>query len=236
MKNWVVISKPIKEQAKGLAKYLSYLTNPDHPNHKNKTQIIPLFGNNQSLYKRTIFNVADKELKAAKKRKGGRPISSYAQSYVFTLPEMDIKPTKQEWAYIAKELIYTLMFFTDSSKEDIAKHIFINIHDQKNPHLNLVVSKIINGNVKTELQKKSIVSALKKTFNYAVLNSLKISPNEYKPLTKRNKRYNEDYYQKNRKFIKHISRCEDESPSSVVIHHSQQKIQENKPSNAWRLR
>lgn len=209
MKNWVVISKPVKEGAKGLAKYLNYLISPDHPNHKNKTNIIPLFSNNESLYKRIIYAVADKELKTAKKRKGGRPLTSYAQSYVFTLPEgIGINPTKAEWSYIAKELIQTLMFFTNTSKEEIAKHIFVNIHDEKNPHLNLVVSKVIDGSVKTELQKKSIVSALKKTFNYAVLKSLKVSPSEYQPQTKRAKRYNSDYYQKNNLFINHISRIE----------------------------
>ncbi len=100
------------------------------------------------------------------------------------------------------------MFFTNTSKEEITKHIFVNINDEKNPHLNLVVSKIISGNVKTELQKKSIITALKKTFNYAVLNSLKISPSDYQPQTKRSKRYNSDYYQKNNLFINHISRIE----------------------------
>ena len=235
MKNWVVISKPIKEQAKGLAKYLSYLTNPDHKNHKNRTKIIPLFGNNQSLYKRIIFNVADKELKNAKKRKGGRPIASYAQSFVFTLPErVGISPTKQEWAYIAKELIHTLMFFTNTDKDEIAKHVFINIHKQENPHLNLVVSKIIDGNVITELQKKSIVSALKKTFNYAVLNRLKISPHDYQPLTKRNKRYNEDYYQKNKTFINNISSIKTAKPTPEFVHR-QQKASKKKPSQARRL-
>jgi|TARA_B110000211_G_scaffold190777_1_gene217429 hypothetical protein len=128
---------------------------------------------------------------------------------VFTLPErLGINPTKAEWSYITKELINTLMFFTNTSKEEITKHIFVNINDEKNPHLNLVVSKIISGNVKTELQKKSIITALKKTFNYAVLNSLKISPSDYQPQTKRSKRYNSDYYQKNNLFINHISRIE----------------------------
>lgn len=85
---------------------------------------------------------------------------------MFTLPErLGINPTKAEWSYITKELINTLMFFTNTSKEEITKHIFVNINDEKNPHLNLVVSKIISGNVKTELQKKSIITALKKTFN-----------------------------------------------------------------------
>ncbi|MDO6679513.1 hypothetical protein [Shewanella sp. 4_MG-2023] len=231
MKNWVVISKPIKESAKGLAKYLSYLTSPNHQNHKNKTNIIPLFGNNQNLYKRIIFSVADKELKTAKKRKGGRPISSFAQSYVFILPEgIGTKPTKQEWSYIAKELIHTLIFFTGSSKEDIAKHIFINIHDQKNPHLNLVVSKIINGDVKTELQKKSIVTALKKTFNYAVLNRLKISPSDYQPQTKRNKRYNSDYYHKNDQLINHINRIDEPTPEEKILFKDTSKLNRPNPS------
>lgn len=231
MRNWVVISKPVKAGAKGLARYLSYLTSPDHPNHKNKTNIIPLFGNSQNLYKRIIFSVAEKELKTAKKRKGGRPLTSYAQSYVFTLPEgLGINPTKAEWSSITKELINTLMFFTNTSKEEIAKHIFVNIHDEKNPHLNLVVSKIIGGNVKIDLQKKSIITALKKTFNYAVLNTLKVSPSDYQPQTKRSKRYNSDYYHKNHQFINHISRIDEPTPEEKILFKDTSKI--NKPNSS----
>ena len=216
MKNWVVISKPVKEKARGLAKYLNYLTNQNHKNHIGKTKIIPLFGNENNLYKRVVYSVAEKELSVANKRKGGRPISSFAQSFVFTLPEeLGVNPTKAEWSFIAKELINTLVYFTGVSKEDLAKNIFINIHDQNNPHLNLVISKVINGDVKNDLQKKTVINSLKKAFNLAVFRRFKITPLDYKPKTNRRKRYNSDYFKKNQDFLNQISRVNHPDPKLV---------------------
>lgn len=48
--------------------------------------------------------------------------------------------------------------------------------------------------VKTELQKKSIVSALKKAFNFSVMKRINLSPNDYQPKAKRSKRFNEFIY------------------------------------------
>jgi len=206
MKNWTVISKPIKEQARGLANYLNYLINAEHKNHKSKTKIIPVFGVTDKLYQRIIYSVAERDLERSKKRKGGRSISSYAQSYVFTLPEnLPKHPSNSDWKYISVELLKTIQAFTGVSSEELKKNIFINIHDQKNPHLNLVVSKVMNKSVKTELQKKSIVTALKKTFNFAVLATTKLSPDDYVPLKKRSKRYNEYQYQQK----KLLDSCDD---------------------------
>ena len=195
MKNWTVISKPIKENSKGLANYLNYLVDVNHKNHKDKTKIIPIFGNSEKLYKKIVYSVAERDLIRSKKRKGGRTISSYAQSYVFTLPENLTKhPTPEDWKYIAVELLKTIQKFTKISVKELKSNIFINIHDQKNPHLNIVVSKVMDKSVKTELQKKSIVSALKKTFNFSVMKRTNLSPTDYQPRTKCSKRFNEFIY------------------------------------------
>lgn len=218
LKNWTVIAKPIKDQNKGLARYLNYLTNPHHQNHKGKTQIKPLFGNIDDLYKRVTLAAAERDFQRAKKRKGGRAISSFAQSFVFTLPEnIPAHPEKSDWVYFSKEILNTIISFTGVSADEIKKNVFINIHDQKNPHLNIVVSKILNNTVKTELQKKSIISALKKTFNYAVLKQLKISPSDYKPVTKRAKRYNSDYYSKNKLLIREMTKNEHYTEKDICV-------------------
>jgi hypothetical protein len=229
MKNWTLISKPIKEQARGLANYLNYLVNADHPNHKNKTKIIPIYGSIDNLYKKIVYSVAERNLARSKKRKGGREVSSFAQSYVCTLPEQLPKhPNHSDWQYITVELLKTIQAFTNVSSDELKNNIFINIHDQKNPHLNIVVSKILDNVVKTELQKKSIVSALKKTFNYAVLHRLKISPSDYQPLTKRRKRYNSDYYQKNNLFINHISRIKSPLPEHKLTYSKKSTVSKPK--------
>ena len=224
MKNWTVISQPIKQSARGLASYLNYLINAEHKNHKNKTKIIPVFGVTDKLYKRIIYSVAERDLERSKKRKGGRSISSYAQSYVFTLPEnLPKHPTLSDWKYISVELLKTIQAFTGVSSEELKKNIFINIHDQKNPHLNLVVSKVMDKSVKTELQKKSIVTALKKTFNFAVMQTIKLSPEDYKPLKKRSKRYNEYQYQQK----KLIDSCDDFLLKKLASPLTKNNIQKN---------
>lgn len=199
MKNWTVISKPIKESCKGLANYLNYLIDENHKNHKNKTKIIPILGNSEKLYKKIVYSVAERDLIRSKKRKGGRTISSYAQSYVFTLPEnLPKHPTPEDWKYIAVDLIKTIQKFTNIPFKELKSNIFINLHDQKNPHLNVVVSKVMDKSVKTELQKKSIVSALKKAFNFSVMKRINLSPNDYQPKTKRSKRFNDFIYRDNK--------------------------------------
>lgn len=201
MKNWTVISKPIKESSKGLANYLNYLIDVNHKNHKNKTRIIPILGNSEKLYKKIVYSVAERDLIRSKKRKGGRTISSYAQSYVFTLPEnLPKHPTHEDWKYIAVDLIKTIQKFTNIPFQELKSNIFINLHDQKNPHLNVVVSKVMDKSVKTELQKKSIVSALKKAFNFSVMKRINLSPNDYQPKTKRSKRFN-DFIYKDKKML-----------------------------------
>jgi hypothetical protein len=206
MKNWCVISKPIKEQSKGLSAYLTYLVNAEHSNHKSKTKIVSVLGNIDKLYKKIIYSVAERDLTRSKKRKGGRPCQSYAQSYVFTLPEnLPMHPTYSDWRYISVELLKTIQAFTGASSEELKNNVFINFHDQKNPHLNIVVSKVMHKSVQTVLQKKSIVTALKKTFNFAVLAAIKLSPDDYTPLKKRSKRYNEYQYQQN----KLLDSCDD---------------------------
>jgi hypothetical protein len=202
MKNWTVISKPIKEQSAGLTKYLAYLISHTHENHVAKTTIKPILGDSNKVYKNIINSVAKREYERAKARKGGRSISSYAQSFVFTLPHsIEPKPDILEWKKISKELIKTIISFTGDDVSDLRNNIFINLHEQSNPHLNVVVSKVINEIVINELQQKSIVSALKKTFNYAVLKYLSISPSDYKPKTRRSKRYGKDFYIKNKDVI-----------------------------------
>ena len=72
MKNWTVISKPIKENSKGLANYLNYLVDVNHKNHKDKTKIIPIFGNSEKLYKKIVYSVAERDLIRSKKRSFSR--------------------------------------------------------------------------------------------------------------------------------------------------------------------
>ena len=206
MKNWIVISKPVKQQFKGLSRYLAYLTSESHKNHIGNTTIIPIVGSAIQVQRNINNAVIQRDYERAKSRKGGRSISSYAQSFVLSLPKsIEPRPDIEVWKKISKELVRTISYYTTDNISDLKNNIFINLHDQDNPHLNIVVSKVIDGNVIKAIQQKSIVNALKKTFNFAILKHLGLSPSDYKPKTKRGKRYNTDFYMKHRSVINAIA-------------------------------
>ncbi|WP_218576004.1 hypothetical protein, partial [Pseudomonas sp. FSL R10-0056] len=78
-------------------------------------------------------------------KKGGRPVQSYAQSFVFCLPPSVKKPTTEEWKEITKDIVKEIAKKLEVSLSDLNGKIFANVHDQDNPHLNLVVPRVLNG-------------------------------------------------------------------------------------------
>lgn len=209
LKNWTVISKPIKDKGTGLKKYLRYLVSEKHKNHVNKTTIKPILGDIDRFHLKTIFQITKQELQTAKAKKGGRGFNSFAQSIVFSLPpDLPTPITSQQWKLISKDIVTELKAFLDLTNTELKDHLFINVHDQDNPHLNLVISKVINGVTRKELQQKSIVRVLKQAFNLSVLKHTGLDHSQYQPKTKRKKRYNSQYYQKNKQVINTLSKCD----------------------------
>ncbi|WP_205903768.1 hypothetical protein, partial [Pseudomonas viridiflava] len=78
-------------------------------------------------------------------KKGGRPVQGYAQSFVFGLPPSVQKPTPEQWKSITNDILKELAKKLGIEVTDFKGKIFANVHEQDNPHLNLVVSRIING-------------------------------------------------------------------------------------------
>jgi len=199
IKNWTVISQPVKKKSRGLAEYLHYLNNPHHKNHTGKTDIYAVYGSAKTFYTNTINAVAERGKITAAKRRGGRSIASFAQSFVFTLPhQKKNRPTVWQWRNIAKKLTRDICDFTELSVTELNNNLFINIHDQSNPHLNLVISKVIGGEVRKELQKKSIINLLKKSFNQAVIQELGLSNFDYEPESKNSRRTSIEYYKQHK--------------------------------------
>lgn len=199
MKNWIVISQPVKNGFKGLSEYTNYLVSENHSNHR-MTEILPVHNNNKSFIGYCTGQALKRDLEREKNKKGGRPISSFAQSFVFSLPP-GINIEVSQWNKIAKYLFKGLSQFLSIDIQTLKKATFINIHDQNNQHLNLLVSKVINGKVVREVQRKAINEYLKSRFNEAVLNYVKVDNRDYKPLTKRSTRYNSSFFKSNKDII-----------------------------------
>lgn len=181
--NWTVTSERISGKSNGMVDYASYLISNTHKNHKNTT-ILPISNFTiDNFIKRTINSTINFD---ANNTKGGRKVESYCQSFNFILPP-PLKPTPEQWNKIAGDLIKTVHSKLEI-KDDInefAKHLFLNVHDQANPHLNMLVPRIYKEEWHRKLDQKGIIIDLKNQFNLSVLKHCNIDFKEYKPQKQR---------------------------------------------------
>lgn len=200
MKNWTVVSEPVRGEHAGLCSYLNYLIAENHKNHINKTRIVTIHNSVNGFINNCIEQITERNLVRTKNKKGGRNISSYAQSFMFSLPA-DISLFDHQWKSIAKHIFKDLSDYLNIDHKVLLDHAFINLHDEDKQHINLVVSKVINGNVIRDIQRKSVIKMLKHSFNAAVLKYTQNDYQDYIPETKRSKRYKKHYYIQNKQII-----------------------------------
>lgn len=180
IKNWTVTTERVKNKDFGLSEYASYLASAKHKNHKNTT-IYPLFNSDVNTF---LNNTIQETISFdAKNKKGGRKVESFAQSFNFILPPPH-KPTAEQWTKISKDLVNTIHKELEI-KEDVnrfGRACFLNIHDQTNPHLNLLVPRIFSGQRLADLDRKNVLAKLKLQFNQSVLKHCNIDHTHHKPL------------------------------------------------------
>jgi len=181
IKNWFVRSERIKDKHGGLIKYGKYLVNMEHANHKNTESIIPVYGNIEHFIRTCSNEAVSLDLENSQK-KGGRPVQSYAQSFVFSLPPSVVKPTPDEWKSIPSDILKELAKKLDIDINDFKGRVFANVHDQDNPHLNLVVSRVVQGKALKSLDQKGTIGVAKKAFNAASLARCGLDVSAYEPL------------------------------------------------------
>lgn len=183
LKNWTVTADSIQKSDAGLISFTKYLEDKNHKNHKDKTEsIMPIFGNAKNLAYTQCKRASDKNLEMRLKRKGGRPVTTFAQSFVLSLPQ-GVRPTQQQW----KEMIANVIKFSatviDENIQELMKDTFINVHDNKsNPHLNLLIGKIDSaGRIRKPVTQKKFLTAIKTSFNAAVLKTMGVDYATYTP-------------------------------------------------------
>jgi hypothetical protein len=182
IKNWTVTTERVKNKDFGLSEYVSYLASTTHKNHKN-TKVYALFNSDTHKFLNTTIQETlsfDRENK-----KGGRKVESYAQSFNFILPPPHC-PTAEQWA----EISYDLLRVAHSElniKQDLSKFVracFVNVHEQSNPHVNIVIPRIFEKERLADLDRKNVLAKLKQEFNLSVLKNCNIDHTHHKPLRK----------------------------------------------------
>jgi len=164
-----------------MIKYGKYLIDSNHPNHTNTSNIIPIFGNIENFIKSASNEAVSLDLSNAQ-RKGGRPTQSYAQSFVFGLPPSVQKPTPEQWKSITKDILKELAKKLELDLSDLNGKVFANVHDQDNPHLNLVMSRVVKGKALKALDQKGTIGIAKKAFTASTLARCGLDVSTYEPL------------------------------------------------------
>jgi hypothetical protein len=181
IKNWTVISQRVKERQDGLVTYSKYLLDEKHKNHsKNETRIVPLHGKMNDFVKSSICETLDFDMS---NKKGGRKVESYAQSFVLSLPDTVQKPTDEQWKRISGDIIRAAHkhLKPDEPVNDFGRKCFSNLHDQDNPHMNLLIPRIYKGERLDKLDKKGMILAMKQAFNASVMKHCNINYDNFKP-------------------------------------------------------
>lgn len=182
IKNWFVRSQRVKEKHMGLIKYTKYLIDLEHSNHKGKTdRIIPLYGSIDTFIKNAAAGAISVDLGNGQK-KGGRPIESYAQSFVLGLPPSVQKPTDQQWKAIFGDVLKAMAKKMELPLDSLKGHVFANIHDQNNPHMNLVISRVIEGKAVKALDQRAVIITAKRAFTASTLSRCGLDIRSYTPL------------------------------------------------------
>jgi hypothetical protein len=183
IKNWTVIGKGISKGASGAGGYMRYLQNIEHKNHKGKTEaILPIFGDAEKCLTLAVTEGTKKECKNGMQGKGGRPIDTLMQSFVFSLPDTMPRPTPKQWKDVARDLIIGMADFLEVEPEELARRSFGNVHDEKCPHLNIVIGRIWDGEIKNKLKQRSVLGQFKREFNKAILTHMGVSHLDYVPV------------------------------------------------------
>jgi len=174
IKNWTVITERIKNRSDGFIVYLNYLKSAEHDNH-TKTKIVNFKDAEKDFLYFTMKNCSKKD--ELNRKKGGRKVESYAQSFVFSLPP-EIQPTNQEWSKIYHYVKENLREFLGCSNECFYGNF--HIQETNNSHMNLLISRCDTGGTLIEkLDKSATVYASKNAFNSAVKKVMNVEPKDY---------------------------------------------------------
>jgi hypothetical protein len=186
LKNWIVKTEQIKKKSKGLSNYLNYLKDKNRSSHDG-TRIVRVLDNARQIFKA----VDDRTLYRREKSLSGGGVRNYATSFVMSLPKDIKQPSDDDWEKIGLYAIKKLAEAVQIDYKTLKAHSVIVLHSEsakdKNSHLNIVVSNIINNEVVKGISQLKGTYAVKNSFNYSVKKLLKEDNFDYIPKRKNDK-------------------------------------------------
>lgn len=182
--NWIVKTKQIKNKLTGFINHANYLHDEDRIAHRN-TRILVINEARDNILKEHNKRTEFRRKNAL--RGGG--VRNYATSFVLSLPRDIKQPSKNEWEKISLFALKKVSESTLVPFETLKALSHIVLHDEsttldKNSHVHILISNVINNEVCKELTQKKTTYAVKKSFNYSVKKLLKVDNVHYSPKNK----------------------------------------------------
>ncbi|MGL1043841.1 hypothetical protein ACSTD6_16640 [Vibrio vulnificus] len=204
LKNWTVITQPVRLASDGLMIRERYLLNTKHANHKNTEHIISIYGCAKTSHQIALAGEGFRLKQQLNNRKGGRPLSSYAMEYCLTLPK-GYQPTPKQWQSVVRDCCIALAKHCKLNKTEFAQfrqQIRAVVHQQyqgsksgSGDHAHLVIGKVVGIRNLKELQQKKATKLIKQAFNQSALKHIGIDYRSYAPEeNKKGKRLGEWQY------------------------------------------
>lgn len=191
LKNWTVITQPVRFVSDGVMMRERYLQSLNHTNHKHTERIISIFGCAGTSNRIALAGEEFRLNQQMYNRRGGRPLSSYAVEYCLTLPK-GYRPTPQQWQSVIKDCSLALAKLCKLNKSEFAQYrrqirAVLHQQDQKGKkgsgdHVHLIIGKLVANRVLKELQQKKATKLIKQAFNYSVLKHVGIDHRSYEPI------------------------------------------------------
>lgn len=190
MKNFVVITRPVKNGGAGVITRERYLKSKSHPNHTNTEAIIDVVGSTATSKRIIVAGEQYKLNKMLSNNRKGRQLSSFAMEFCLTLPK-PYRPSRDQWRAILGDCCKALadhLKLKGAERKEFFSLIRGVCHQQNQQgngsgdHCHLLISKIVGGKVLGDLQRKKATSLLKQAFNTAVATHMGVSINDYTPL------------------------------------------------------
>ncbi|MEZ8723820.1 hypothetical protein AB6D66_22325 [Vibrio pomeroyi] len=191
LKNWTVITQPVRLASDGVMMRERYLQSLKHANHKHTQRIVSIFGCAKTSNR---IALAGEEFRLNQKiynSRGGRPLSSYAVEYCLTLPK-GYRPTTQQWQSVVKDCSLALAKLCKLDKSEFSQYrqqIRAVLHQQEQggkrgsgDHVHLIIGKVVGKRVLKELQQKKATKLIKQAFNSAVLKHVGVDHRSYEPI------------------------------------------------------
>jgi len=168
IKNWIVKTQQIKKKAQGFINHVNYLADKNRSSHfYSDIKIL----NNKSANILKAFD--DRTLYRQKSGLRGGGVSNYATSFIMSIPRDIKQPDLSDWKKISVELIKDLAKANNIDVNTMKEHVHIVLHDEsrsddKNSHLHVLVSNVINNEVVKSISQFKTTHAVKNSFNRSV--------------------------------------------------------------------